>query len=91
MDMDMIITYKVFPWENTSFSRPPVDDWSKITPALCSPFPLFVRNKQWDIGKKTGQKELQSILYIKKEKKSNLGTLQYRFHFKDENDVCCIL
>ena len=77
MDGNMIITYKVFPWENTSFSRPPVDDWSKITPALCSPFPLFVGNKQWDIGKKkTGQKELQFILFIKEGEKSNLGTLQ---------------
>ena len=77
MDGNMIITYKVFPWENTSFSRPPVDDWSKITPALCSPFALFVRNKQWDIGKKkTGQKELQFILFIKEGEKSNLGTLQ---------------
>ena len=77
MDMDMIITYKVFPWENTSFSRPPVDDWSKITPALCSPFALFVRNKQWDIGKKTGQNELPIyFVYKKNEKKSNLGTLQ---------------
>ena len=60
---------------------PPVDDWSKITPALCSPFPLFVRNKQWDIGKKNRSKRAPIYFVYKRGKKIKLKNFTIEIPF----------